>query len=92
MGEIFSPILYLQKAGYEERLRELVIILGTPDKVPDLEVTPVVVGRCARAFRKRGVYVPGCPPHGIAIAEAACVALGLDATQVRAAIERLHDF
>ena len=92
MGEILSPVIYLEKAGYESRLAELTFIFGTPDEIPEIAGTPVVVGKCAQAYRDLGVWVPGCPPHGIAITEGACRALGIDAAEVRQAIEELHDF
>ena len=39
--------------------------MGMPDELPAVAArsAPVVVGKCARAFRHRGVYVPGCPPR-----------------------------
>ncbi len=92
MGEMVSTFIYLNKAGYRDRLADLTLILGTPDALPEMDATPVVVGKCARAYRGRGVYVPGCPPHGIAITDGACEALGLDSKAVHAAIEALHDF
>ena len=68
------------------------VIMGTPEAVPELRTTPVVIGKCARGFRERGVYVPGCPPHGTAITDGACQALGIDPEVVHRAIEALHDF
>jgi hypothetical protein len=92
MGEILSPFLYLGKAGLADRLADLTVIMGTPDGVPPVAGSAVVVGQCARAYRDRGVYVPGCPPHGIAITDAICEALGIDAGVVHRAIDELHDF
>ena len=92
MGEMISTFIYLNRAGFGDRLEDLTLVLGTPDEVPPMDVDPVVVGKCARAFRERGVFVPGCPPHGFAITDAACQALGIDAQKVRRAIEELHDF
>jgi hypothetical protein len=66
--------------------------MGTPKELPELDTTPVVIGKCARAYSERGVYVPGCPPHGTAITDAACEALGIDPEAVHRAIEALHDF
>lgn len=90
MGELESTFLYLHKAGYDYRLEDLTLILGMPDELPPLEGTPVVVGQCPRAYRELGVYVPGCPPHGIKITEGVCEALGLDRAHVHAVIEALH--
>ncbi|MBL7202120.1 MAG: hypothetical protein ISS56_18420, partial [Anaerolineae bacterium] len=70
----------------------LTVIMGTPDGVPPVAGSAVVVGQCARAYRDRGIYVPGCPPHGIAITGAICDALGIDVEVVHAAIAELHDF
>ena len=92
MGEMISTFIYLDQAGFGDRLKELTLILGTPDEVPPGSGTPVVVGKCARAFREAGVFVPGCPPHGMAITRGACEALGIDLEVVRRAVEKLHDF
>ena len=54
--------------------------------------TPVVIGKCPRAYRDVGVYVPGCPPHGLQITDGVCEALGPDVEHVHAIIEQLHDF
>ncbi len=62
------------------------------DEIPPLEGTPVVVDKCARAQRERGIRVPGCPPHGTAITDAAYQALGIDVDEVHRAIDDLHDF
>jgi uncharacterized protein (DUF362 family) len=92
MGEMVSTFIYLNKAGFGDRLADLTLIMGMPDELPEMRKTPVVVGKCARAFRHRGIYVPGCPPHGIAITDGACEALGIDSKIVHTAIEALHDF
>jgi uncharacterized protein (DUF362 family) len=91
MGEIVSTFTYLKKAGFEDRLKDLTLILGTPDRVPPTSGTPVVVGRCAQAYRDLGVFVPGCPPHGIKITDRACEALGIDEESVHKAIAELHN-
>ena len=92
MGELTSLFIYLRRAGFEGRLEDLAVIMGTPEELPELRTTPVVIGQCARAYRDRGVYVPGCPPHGIAITDGACQALGIDPKVVHRAIDELHDF
>jgi hypothetical protein len=92
MGEMESTFLYLNRSGYSHRLQDLTLILGMPDELPPLEGTPVVIGKCARAYRDLGVYVPGCPPHGLQITDGVCEALGLDAEHVHKIIEQLHDF
>ena len=92
MGELASLFIYLRRAGVEGRFEDLALILGTPDEVPELHKKVVVIGKCARAYSDRGVYVPGCPPHGTAITDGACEALGIDAEVVHRAIEELHDF
>lgn len=90
MGEIVSTFIYLNRAGFADRLADLVLIMGTPESVPHLRGTPVVIGKCAREHRNLGVYVPGCPPHGIQITDGACEALGIEKAAVHAAIEELH--
>jgi len=92
MGELTSLFIYLRRAGFEGRLEDLAVIMGTPEELPELRTAPVVIGKCARAFRDCGVYVPGCPPHGTAITDGACEALGIDPQVVHRAIEALHDF
>jgi uncharacterized protein (DUF362 family) len=92
MGEIVSTFIYLNKAGFADRLADLTLILGMPDEIPEMAVTPVVVGKCAQNLRHRGVFVPGCPPHGIAITDGACEVLGIDRKVVHQVIDELHDF
>ena len=92
MGELVSTLIYLKQAGFEDRLPDLTLVIGTPAAVEPLDGMPVVVGRCAEAFKDKGVFVPGCPPHGKKITDAACEVLGIDKNQVRKAIDKLHDF
>jgi uncharacterized protein (DUF362 family) len=92
MGELVSTFIYLKKAGFEDRLPDLTLLFGTPEEMGPLKGTPVVVGKCAKAFKDRGIFVPGCPPHGIKITEGACETLGIDKDIVRCAISELHDF
>jgi uncharacterized protein (DUF362 family) len=89
-GEMESAFFYLEKAGFTDRLKELVLVMGTPDEVPDLEGTPVIVGKCPSDHKHLGIWVPGCPPHGIKITDAICDALGLDKAVVHEVIEELH--
>ena len=92
MGEIVSTFVYLNKAGFHDRLADLTLIMGTPDYVPALRGRTVVIGRCAREFQHLGVFVPGCPPHGIKITDAACEALNIDKSIVHRTIQDLHSF
>ena len=92
MGEMLSTFIYLEEAGFADRFADLTLVMGDPAELPPVAGRPVIVGRCARALRERGVYVPGCPPHGSAITDGACEVLGIDQEIVRRAIEDLHDF
>lgn len=92
MGEMVSTFIYLKEAGYEDKLADLSLIMGTPEEVGISDQTPVIVGRCAKRFKEMGIFIPGCPPHGIKITEGACDALGIDQNRVRQAIDNLHDF
>jgi uncharacterized protein (DUF362 family) len=92
MGEMASTFIYLNRAGYGERLADLTLVMGMPEGVPPPRGTPVVIGRCARSYRDLGVFVPGCPPHGLEITGGACEALGIDVEIVRRAVRELHDF
>ena len=92
MGEMVSTFIYLKEAGFENRFSDLLLVMGTPDEVDASNRTPIVVGRCAKGFRDMGIFVPGCPPHGIKITEGACDALGIDKKYVQRTIEQLHDF
>ncbi|MEE9611434.1 MAG: DUF362 domain-containing protein [Desulfatiglandales bacterium] len=91
MGESVSTFLYLNKAGFHDRLQDLTIIMGTPEEIPPLKGMPVVIGRCAKEHSHLGVFVPGCPPHGIKITDAACQALKIDQNIVHRAISELHN-
>ena len=64
----------------------------SPDEVPPIRGNTVVIGKCARPHRDGGVFVPGCPPHGMKIADAACDALGVDRETMHRAVKALHDF
>jgi uncharacterized protein (DUF362 family) len=92
IGELTSLFIYLRRAGFEGRFEDLALIMGEPDELPELHKQAVVIGKCARTYSDRGVYVPGCPPHGMAITDAACEALGIDQEVVHRAIAELHDF
>jgi uncharacterized protein (DUF362 family) len=89
-GEMESAILYLNRAGYHYRLKDLTLILGMPDELPPLENTPLVVGKCPMQYRNLGVYLPGCPPHGLKIADGMCEVLGIDKEEIHKVIEQLH--
>ncbi|MBC8235218.1 DUF362 domain-containing protein [bacterium] len=92
MGEVVSTFLYLNKAGFHDRLSDLTLIMGTPDEITAPSGTPVVLGRCARKYRHLGVFVPGCPPHGIKITDKVCEALKIDQNIVHREIIELHNF
>ena len=92
MAEMLSTFIYLNRAGFGDRLEDLTLVLGTPDEVPSTDRATVIIGKCARAFRDRGLYVPGCPPHGFEITDAACQALDIGKEIVHRTIEELHDF
>lgn len=89
-GEMESAFLYLNEAGFADRLKELVLVVGTPDEIPNLDATPVIVGKCPSDHRELGVWVGGCPPHGIKLTDAICEALGIDKAAVHAKIEEMH--
>lgn len=91
MGELVSLFIYLKEAGFQDRLADLTLIAGTLEDVKGMDATPLIIGRCAKAHRKRGIFVPGCPPHGKKITEAACEALGIDKAEVRRTVDALHD-
>lgn len=91
MGESVSTFIYLNKAGFHYKLKELTIIMGTPERIPPLGRKPVVIGRCAKEYRHLGLFVPGCPPHGMKINDAVCQALGVDKRTVQRAIFELHN-
>ena len=61
-------------------------------EIPPLKGKPVVLGRCAKQYRDQGIFVPGCPPHGLKITAAAGQALEIDQNVVHRAIAELHNF
>jgi hypothetical protein len=91
MGESLSTFIYLNKAGFHDTLKELTIIMGTPERVLPLKGRPVVIGSCAEEYRRMGIFVRGCPPHGMEINDAVCQALGVDRKTVQRAIFELHN-
>jgi len=90
MGESVSAFIYLDKAGFHDKLRDLTIIMGAPEEIPPLKEKPVVIGQCAKKYRHLGVFVPGCPPHGMKINDAVCQALRIDEDIVHRTIVELH--
>ncbi len=90
MGELVSTFIYLKEAGFHDRLPDLTLIMGMPEEIPSLDETPVVVGRCAQKYRHLGVFVPGCPPHGIKITDKVCEVLKVDQEIVHRSIAELH--
>ncbi len=90
MGECVSAFIYLNKAGFSHRLPELKLIMGMPDEVPLAQETPVIVGRCSKEHQHLGVFVAGCPPHGISITKGICEALGIDWDGVHRTVVELH--
>lgn len=91
VGESVSTFIYLNRAGFHDKLKELTIIMGAPERIPPLERKPVIIGRCAKGYRDLGLFVPGCPPHGMKINDAVCRALGVDKKTVQRAIFELHN-
>ena len=91
MGELVSLFIYLKEAGFQDRLSELTLIAGTPEDVEGMNATPLIIGKCAKEHKERGIFVPGCPPHGIKITEGACEVLGIDKKKVRRTVDALHD-
>ena len=91
LGELVSTVIYLKKARFSDKLAKLTVVMGRPDSLPSLRDTPVVVGQCAREYRNVGLFVTGCPPHGIEITNGACEVLGIDKHIVHRAIKELHD-
>jgi len=92
MGECVSTFIYLNRAGFHDRLSDLSLIMGTVHEAPHPGGNPVVIGRCAKEYRHLGAFVAGCPPHGMKITDAVCQVLKIDKGVVHAAIEELHDF
>jgi uncharacterized protein (DUF362 family) len=92
MGELLSTIIYVREAGFHDELSNLTLIMGTPDRIPPVNRSAVVVGKCAQDYRHLGVFVPGCPPHGLKITDGVCEALNLDKEIVQRAIKELHNF
>ena len=90
MGESISMLIYLREAGFEGKLAETALIMGTPEEVPEVRGSVLIIGTCAMKHRDLGVYIPGCPPHGLKITDKACEALNLDRNAVYRAIKELH--
>ncbi len=91
MGESVSTFIYLNKAGFHDKLQELTLIMGIPEGIPPFRGKPVIIGNCAKEYRHLGLFVPGCPPHGMKINDAVCQALGIDKQTVQRAIFALHN-
>ncbi len=90
MGEAMSTLVYLRSAGFNKEMAELGLVMGRPEEVSEAGRKLVIVGQCASKHKELGVYVRGCPPHGLEITDGACEALGIDKEAVHKAIEKLH--
>jgi len=90
MGEAMSTLVYLRSAGFDKEMAELGLVMGRPEEVSEAGRKLVIVGQCASKHKELGVYVRGCPPHGLEITNGACEALGIDKEAVHKAIEKLH--
>ncbi|MFC1953731.1 hypothetical protein ACFLWR_06365 [Chloroflexota bacterium] len=45
------------------------VIAGKVDKIPEADNDRLLlVGKCTARFKKNGIYIDGCPPHGVNIA------------------------
>jgi len=45
------------------------VIAGKVDKIPEGDNTRLLlVGKCTARFKNQGIYIDGCPPHGVNIA------------------------
>lgn len=72
---VLSALSEVEANGMLDELDGKIIIAGVPDEsgIPEEfdAKNLIVVGVCARKFKDRGVYVEGCPPSNIWVAEAA---------------------
>jgi uncharacterized protein (DUF362 family) len=89
-GELQSPLFYIREAGCAENLNGLMILMGVQDQEPSRSERMLVMGRCARPYQDRGIFIPGCPPRGWALTDAICSTCNIDRSKVIAAIERIH--
>jgi hypothetical protein len=73
---------FLYNSGQIKSIKKLQVITGNPQEIPKEYNTNVVVGKCAHIHRDKGLFIPGCPPHGKEIALNICRLLNLDESKL----------
>ncbi|MBA7625603.1 hypothetical protein ES703_33034 [subsurface metagenome] len=77
-GELIGVLAAIKRAGYEQALEALTIIMGNPS-TPSTTTRTVVLGKCTRRLANLGCHVKGCPPHDDDMIKAICKVCGIDA-------------
>jgi uncharacterized protein (DUF362 family) len=83
VAELVSSIRYMHDAGYEERMKQITIVVGGPEEI-EVEGELVVIGGCSEAYENHGPMARGCPPAEDDVLGALCEAVGADLSLVMA--------
>ncbi|MFW6102737.1 MAG: DUF362 domain-containing protein, partial [Chloroflexota bacterium] len=84
-NELVSAITYMKKAGYEEQMKGLTVVIGNASDVPAGEKV-VALGRCSAGVGAR-THIQGCPPKEDAMIDALCGVCGADPARVKTTMD-----
>jgi len=89
-AELVSALSYMSKAGYDEQMKGLTVVVGKPPVV-DISGRAVAVGDCAKGMADGVVHVAGCQPGDRDIIHGLCEACGADEGLVLATMEQTRE-
>ena len=77
IAELETALRYLKKAGYEQEMNGLTILVGAPEEF-DVGDKVAVIGECSADINSDWPMAPGCPPAEEDVIEALCAACDAD--------------
>ena len=81
IAELETALRYLKKAGYEQEMNGLTIIVGAPEEF-DAGDKVAVIGECSADINSDWPMATGCPPTEEDVIEALCAACDADPARV----------
>ena len=89
-AELVSALSYVAKAGFDEQMKGLTVVVGKPPAVA-ICGKAVAVGDCAKGMSDGAVHVPCCPPSDRDIIHGLCEACGVDGGLVLSTMEQTRE-
>lgn len=81
VAELVTAIRYVHDAGYGERLKDVMIVVGDPEEMGAADKV-AIIGECSEAYEGSGPMASGCPPAEDDVVIALCEACGADPSLV----------